>query len=208
MERPPEAGGKAVLTAEEAAVFVQGLAATNWDDRSNPEGAFGLDTDVEHGYNGFWFSGTPPDGPEDRPLAERCLMGFNSGPPMIPSAYNNSVRIIKMDGRPRLPPGIRQWIGDSRGRWEGDTLVVETINFLRETHFEGSSANLQLVERFTRVGPGELSYEFTVSDPNMWTRPWTALIPMTKTDGRIFEYACHEGNYGMVNMLASARAKE
>ena len=266
MERPAELAGKAFLTDEEAAVFVQGLAATNWDDRSNPEGRFGLDTDIEHGYNGFWmdfgtsltadnrtslvvdppdgripwlpgverpggygdaFSGTPPDGPEDRPLAERCLMGFNSGPPMVPSAYNNSVqlfqtpgrvvifneminsaRIVAMDGRPHLPGRIRQWIGDSRGRWEGDTLVVETTNFLRETHFEGSSANLRLTERFTRVGPDGLVYEFTAEDPRMWTGPWTARIPMRRTDGRIFEYACHEGNYGMVNMLAGARAQE
>ena len=266
MERPPELAGKAVLTAEEAAAFLEASRFTNWDDRSNPEGAFGHDSDIEHGYNGFWmdfgtgltadrrtslvvdppdgripwipgvdraggygdaFTGTPPDGPEDRPLTERCLMGFNSGPPMNPSAYNNSVqifqtpervvvfneminsaRIIPMDGRPHLPPRIRQWIGDSRGRWEGDTLVVETTNFLRETHFEGSSANLRLVERFTPVGPGELTYEFTAADPNMWTRPWTASIPMTKTDGRIFEYACHEGNYSIVNMLAGARAKE
>ena len=266
MERPPELAGKAVLTPEEAAVFIEASPYTNWDDRSNPEGRFGLDTDIEHGYNQFWmdfgtdltadrrtslvvdppdgripwlpeaertggygdaFSGTLPAGPEDRPLAERCLMGFNSGPPMLPSAYNNSVqifqapgrvvvfneminsaRIIPMDGQPHLPPRIRQWIGDSRGRWEGDTLVVETTNFLRETHFEGSSANLRLVERFTRVGPGELAYEFTAADPEKWSSPWTALIPMTLTDGRIFEYACHEGNYGMVNMLAGARAQE
>ncbi|MCY4598299.1 MAG: hypothetical protein OXF27_00035 [Acidobacteria bacterium] len=266
MERPPELAGKATLTAEEAAVFIDASPYTNWDDRSNPEGRFGLDTDIEHGYNQFWmdfgtdltadrrtslvvdppdgripwiagaerpggygdaFSGTLPDGPEDRPLAERCLMGFNSGPPMLPSAYNNSVqifqtpervvvfneminsaRIIPMGGEPHLPPRIRQWIGDSRGRWEGDTLVIETSNFLRETHFEGSSANLHLVERFRRVGPGELAYEFTAADPNMWTSPWTALIPMTKTDGRIFEYACHEGNYGMFNMLAGARVQE
>ena len=266
MERPPELAGKEVLTAEEAALFIEASPYTNWDDRSNPEGRFGLDTDIEHGYNQFWmdfgtdltadrrtslvvdppdgripwipgvartggygdaFSGTLPAGPEDRPLAERCLMGFNSGPPMMPSAYNNSVqifqtpgrvvifneminsaRIVPLDGQPHLPERIRQWIGDSRGRWEGGTLVVETTNFLRETHFEGSSANLRLVERFTRVGPGELAYEFTAADPQTWTRPWTALIPMTKTDGRIFEYACHEGNYGMVNMLAGARAEE
>ena len=266
MERPPELAGKATLTAEEAAVFIDASPYTNWDDRSNPEGRFGLDTDIEHGYNQFWmdfgtgltadrrtslvvdppdgripwipgvarpggygdaFSGTLPAGPEDRPLAERCLMGFNSGPPMLPSAYNNSVqifqtpgrvvvfneminsaRIVPLDGQPHLPPRIRQWIGDSRGRWEGDTLVIQTTNFLRETHFEGSSANLHLVERFRRVGPGELAYEFTAADPNMWTSPWTALIPMTRTDGRIFEYACHEGNYGMFNMLAGARVQE
>ncbi len=266
MERPPELAGKAFLTDEEAAVFVQGLSYTNWDDRSNPEGEFGLDSDIEHGYNQFWmdfgtdltadrrtslvvepadgripwlegrdrpggygdaFSGTTPAGPEDRPLAERCIMGFNSGPPMMPSAYNNNVqllqtpdtvvifneminsaRIVPMDGRPHLDSEVRQWIGDSRGRWEGETLVIDTTNFLRETHFEGSSANLHLVERFTRVGQASLVYEFTVEDPKMWTGPWTARIPMVRSDGRIFEYACHEGNYGMVNILTGARAQE
>ena len=266
MERPAELAGKEFLTAEEAAVFVQGLSSTNWDSRSNPEGNFGLDSDIEHGYNQFWmdygsgltndrrtslvidppdgripwiegrerpggygdaFSGTAPAGPEDRPLAERCLMGFNAGPPMMPSAYNNNVhilqtpdsvviynemihnaRVVPMNGRPHLSDRVRQWVGDSRGRWDGNTLVVETTNFLRETHFEGSSASLHLVERFTRVGEDTLAYEFTVEDPKMWTRPWTARIPMTRSDGRIFEYACHEGNYGMVNILAGARAQE
>ena len=113
-----------------------------------------------------------------------------------------------MDGRPHLDSEVRQWIGDSRGRWEGETLVVDTTNFLRETHFEGSSANLHLVERFTRVGQASLVYEFTVEDPKMWTGPWTAQIPMVRSDGRIFEYACHEGNYGMVNILTGARAQE
>ena len=154
-------------------------------------------------------------------------MGFNSGPPMNPSAYNNNVqllqtpgtvvifnemihnaRIIPMDGRPHLPQEVRQWVGDSRGHWDGDTLVVETTNFLRETHFEGSSTNLHLVERFTRVGAEALVYEFTVEDPTMWTRPWTAQIPMRRTEGPIFAYACHEGNYGMVNILAGSRAQE
>lgn len=266
MERPTELEGKEFLTAEEAAVFVQGLSSTNWDDRSNPEGAFGLDSDIEHGYNKFWmdfgtdltsdrrtslvvdppngiipwvpgrsrpggygdaFSGTLAAGPEDRPLAERCIMGFNSGPPMMPSAYNNNVqllqtpntivvfnemihnaRIIPMDGQPHLSQEVRQWVGDSRGHWDGETLVVETTNFLRETHFEGSSANMHLIERFTRIGPDTLSYEFTVEDPTMWTRPWTAQIPMVKNESPIFAYACHEGNYGMVNILTGARAQE
>ena len=268
MERPAELAGKEFLTDEEAVVFTQGLSSTNWDsrDRWDREKAFGLDSDIEHGYNQFWmdfgtsltgdkrtaliidpadgripwvegrekpggygdaFSGRLAAGPEDRPLAERCLMGFNSGPPMNPSAYNNNVqllqtpdtvvifnemihnaRIIPMDGRPHLPHEVRQWVGDSRGHWEGDTLVVETTNFLRETHFEGSSANLHLVERFTRVGAESLVYEFTVEDPTMWTRSWTAQIPMRRTEGPIFAYACHEGNYGLVNILAGGRAKE
>jgi hypothetical protein len=173
------------------------------------------------------FFGRVPAGPEDRALAERCLLGFNSGPPMLPSAYNNNVqlfqtpayvvilnemvhnaRIVPLDGRPHLAPHVRQWVGDSRGRWEGQALVVDTSNFLRETSFLGSSANLHLVERFTRVGPHTLLYEFTVEDPQTWTRPWTAAIPMRPSDGPIFEYACHEGNYGMTNLLAGARAAE
>ena len=99
-------------------------------------------------------------------------------------------------------------MGDSRGRWEGGTLVVETTNFLRETNFEGSSARLHVVERFTRTGPEALVYEFTVEDPRTWTQPWTARIPMRKTAGPIFEYACHEGNYGLFNILTGARARE
>ena len=173
------------------------------------------------------FSGVPAAGPEDRALSERCILGFNSGPPMGPSAYNNNVqlfqtpdtvvifnemihdaRIVPLDGRAHLDAGIRQWMGDPRGRWEGSTLVVETTNFLRETHFAGSSANLHLVERFTRVDHDTLLYEFTASDPATFSRPWTAQIPMKRSDGPLFEYACHEGNYGMFNLLAGARADE
>ena len=167
------------------------------------------------------------EGPEDRSLAERCILGFNAGPPMAPSAYNNNVqifqipgyvvllnemvndaRIVSLNGRPHLPPDIRQWKGDSRGRWQGDTLVVDTSNFRDETNFRGASRNLQVVERFTRIDAHTLLYEFTVEDPTTWTRPWSAAVPMKKTDGPIFEYACHEGNYGMFNLLAGARAEE
>lgn len=166
-------------------------------------------------------------GPEDRGLSERCILGFNSGPPMVPSAYNNNfqllqtpgmvvivnemvhnARIVPLDARPHLAQDLRQWVGDSRGRWEGDTLVVETTNFLRETSFGGSSNNLHLVERFTRVDAETLLYEFTVEDPTTWTTPWTAAIPMTKTESPMFEYACHEGNYGMTNLLAGSRAQD
>ena len=171
--------------------------------------------------------GRIPAGPEDRGLAERCILGFNSGPPMLPSAYNNNVqlfqthdtvvilnemvhnaRIVPLNGRPHLSEDVPQWVGDSRARWEGNSLVVETTNFLRETSFRGSSANLHLVERFTRVDADTLLYEFTVEDQTAWSRPWTATIPMTKTTGPMFEYACHEGNYGMANLLAGARAEE
>ena len=166
-------------------------------------------------------------GPEDRGTSERCLLGFNSGPPMTPSAYNNNMqlfqtadhvvilnemvhnaRIIPMDGRSHVRANLRQWVGDSRASWEGDTLVVETTNFLRETSLRGSSANLHLVERFSRVDADTLLYEFTVSDPTSWARPWTAQVKMTKTDQPLYEYACHEGNYSMASSLSGARALE
>ncbi len=168
-----------------------------------------------------------PEGPEDRGLSERCILGFNSGPPMLPSAYNNNVqlfqtpdyvvilnemvhsaRIVPLADQSSLAAGVRQWGGDSRGRWEDGTLVVETTHFLGTTSFVGSSEHLRLVERLTRVDADTLLYEFTVEDPKTWTRPWTAAVPMQKTDGSIFEYACHEGNYGMTNLLAGARAEE
>ena len=146
---------------------------------------------------------------------------------MIPGGYNNNyqilqtpgyvviliemihdVRIIPLDGRAHAPSSIQQWMGDSRGRWDGNTLVVTTTNFTGKTNFRGSSEHLRLVERFTRVDPGTINYEFTIDDPASFPRPWTAAIPMTKTDGPIFEYACHEGNYGMTNLLSGARAEE
>ena len=166
-------------------------------------------------------------GPEDRGSSERCLLGFNSGPPMTPSAYNNNVqifqtadhvvilnemvhnaRIVPLDGRPHLPAQLRQWTGDSRASWDGDTLVVETRNFLGETSLRGSSANLSLIERFRRADAETLLYEFTVIDPTSWTRPWTAQVEMTRTDEPLYEYACHEGNYSMASSLSGARAME
>ncbi len=169
----------------------------------------------------------PAAGPEDRNLWERCILGGNAGPPMTPGAYNNNVqlfqtpesvvllnemindaRIVPLDGRPHLASNVRQWRGDSRGRWEGNTLVVDTTNFRDPTNFRGASSSLHVVERFTRVDAGTLLYEFTIDDPKTWTRPWSAAIPMKKTEGPIYEYACHEGNYGMVNLLAGARAEE
>ena len=171
--------------------------------------------------------GAIPAGPEDRPIWERCILGFNSGPPMLPSAYNNNVqilqtpdtvvilnemvhnaRIVPLDGRAHVADEVRLWTGDARGHWDGETLVVETTNFLRETGFTGAGAGLRLVERFARVDDDTLRYEFTVHDPENFERPWTAAIPMTKTDSPMFEYACHEGNYGMTNLLAGARVEE
>jgi hypothetical protein len=167
------------------------------------------------------------DGPENRGLAERCIMWGNEGPPMMPVGYNSNlqivqgpgyvaimqemihdVRIIPTDNSPHLPSNVRQWMGDSRGHWEGDTLVVDTTNFTDKTAFRGSSENLHLVERFRRVDPNTVLYQFTVNDPSTWTQSWSAEIPMTKIDGPLFEYACSEGNYGMRNNLSGARAEE
>jgi hypothetical protein len=168
----------------------------------------------------------PADGPEDRSLGERCLL-FSAGPPMLPGPYNNFVqlfqtrdhvviftemihdaRIVPLAGRPHAAPGIRSLLGDSRGRWDGDTLVVETTNFTDKTNVRGSGERLRLTERFTRAGADTLLYEFTVDDPASFTKPWTAVIPMAKTDDLIYEYACHEANYAMQGILRGARSGE
>jgi hypothetical protein len=120
----------------------------------------------------------------------------------------HDVRIIPLDTRTRLPENVRQWLGDSTGRWEGQTLVVETTNFTDKTAFRGASEKMRLTERFTRAAENTLLYEFTVDDPSSFTRPWTVQVPMTKTDDLLFEYACHEGNYGLSNVLAGSRAEE
>ena len=149
----------------------------------------------------------------DRSLGDRCLMGSNSGPPMRPGSYNNNVHIFQTPGYVTLlnehihnvriipidqPHGkLRQWVGDSRGHWEGETLVVETTNYARETNFAGSSKDSHLVERFTRLDPDTVMYEFTFEDPNNLTRPFSVAIPFRRTDGPLYEYACHEGNYGL-----------
>jgi hypothetical protein len=180
-------------------------------------------------------TGARADGPESRGLSERCLVGFNSGPPMVPSGYNNhiqlvqtpqyvailnemnhDVRIVSLDGRAPLPATMRQWAGVSRGQWDGDTLVVKTTNFTDKTpSFSptvatavGTGATLTLTERFTRVNGTTMHYEFTVDDPATFTRPFTALVPMQKSDEPVFEYACHEGNSGLMNILRGARAEE
>ena len=169
----------------------------------------------------------PADGPEDRGLAERCLVGFNAGPPLTPSAYNNNIqivqtrdyvmimtemvhdaRIVPLDGRPRLPSTSRVWLGASHGRWDGDTLVVETTNFSDKNLYRGATGNMRLVERFSRSAEGTLLYEFTVNDPATWTRPWTGRIPLERINEQIYEYACHEANYGMEGILKGTRAEE
>jgi hypothetical protein len=165
----------------------------------------------------------PAFGPEDRGVGERCILGFNAGPPMLPSAYNNNVQIVQTPGHVVLhnemvhnarvvplagtpaPGNVPQWNGHSRGRWDGDTLVIETKGFKGETSFQNSTDKLLLIERFTRVDADTLLYEFTVNDPTTWTKPWTAQVPMTRSDEQMYEYACHEANYGMENLLKGAR---
>jgi hypothetical protein len=120
----------------------------------------------------------------------------------------HDTRIIPTDGRAHISPAIRQLMGNSRGHWEGDTLVVETTNFTDRTNFRGSSQNLKVVERFTRTADDAINYQFTVSDPSTWDKPWSAEIPMTKANGLIYEYACQEGNYGMRNNLSGQRSAE
>ena len=161
------------------------------------------------------------DSHETRPLSERCLAWSHEGPPMMPPSYNdihqifqtpdhivvftelanNPPRIIPLDGRPHVPDAIRQFPGDSRGRWEGDTLVVETRNYAERRRFRGSGAGLHVVERFTRTGADRIHYEFTVTDPTTWTSEWSAEIPLVKTDGPLFEYGCHEGNHDIRHIL-------
>ena len=178
--------------------------------------------------------GAGTDGPEDRGLSERCIMGNNAGPPYLPDVYNNNIqvfqtadyvvifsemindaRIIPLDGRPHLPSGIRQWMGDSRGHWDGDTLIVETTNFTDKMSYApnirtayGTGETLHLIERFSRGDDETLLYEYTVNDPVTFTRPFTVALPMLKLEGQIYEYACHEGNYGLYNQLAGARVQE
>ena len=161
---------------------------------------------------------------EELSLLTRCI---TNGVPNLLPGYNTNyqiaqtadhvlilqelmheARVIPLDGRPHLPADVRQVLGDSRGRWEGDTLVVTTTNFTAQTSIQGSSENARLIERFTRVGPDTLHYEFTVEDDSRFASPWTALIPMQKIEGPIFEYACHEGNYGLIGILAGARADD
>jgi hypothetical protein len=169
----------------------------------------------------------PADGPEDGSLADRCVVRGTAVPPMLPAGYNNNyqivqtpehvaivvemihdTRVIALDGRPHLGGKIHNWLGDSRGRWEGNTLVVETTNFTDRTNFRGSGENLRVVERFTRTDQDTLLYQFTVDDPQSFTRPWSGEIPMKKVEGPIFEYACHEGNLSLENILGIARAEE
>jgi hypothetical protein len=169
------------------------------------------------------------DNPENRPLADRCLLGFGStsGPPMLPDYFYNNlhqivqtkdavmiltemvhdVRVVRMNAQ-HLAKNIRLWLGDSVGHWDGDTLVVETTNFTDKTNFHGSTPDLRVIERFTRVDAHTLLYRFTIDDPKTWTKPWTGEYSWPEAHGPIYEYACHEGNYALGNILKGARLRE
>jgi hypothetical protein len=180
--------------------------------------------------NGRW------DAAQNNSLDDRCIITGHAGPPMLNAGYNSTyqivqapgyvmiliennhiVRLIPLDGRPGFPSTVRAWTGISRGRWEGDTLIVETSNLTTKLSTPGTaqpafwnaiSENMRVTEWFTRVDANTIQYKFTVDDPETWTRPWTAELPMVATQGPIFEHACHEGNYGLYNTLAAARAED
>ena len=167
------------------------------------------------------------DGPEDLGLGTRCLQSLTAGPPMRPGPYNNNLqifqapgyvvflhemmhdaRVVPLDGRPTLPDQMRQWMGDSRGYWDGDTLVVETTNYNDKGSQYRANVGLHVEERYTLASAETINYQFTVTDPTVFERPWTATFPFKKSDGQLYEYACHEGNYALPNTLAGARADE
>jgi len=257
LERPSEFAGKEAVTEEEAEEFAQKRIETTHKDKRDGGAAADVERAYNDFWWDFGTriakqpslvvdpaDGRIPaqtqaaqdriaarrnkyDNPEERPLAERCILGFNSGPPMVPSAYNNNVqivqtrdhvvivnemihsaRIVDMSGRPHPPSSMRFLTGDSVGRWDGDTLVVDTTNFSREGGFRGATTGLHLVEKFTRVDKDTLRYEFTVDDPATWTKKWSASIPMTRSSELMFEYACHEANYGMEGVLKGARYQD
>jgi hypothetical protein len=170
--------------------------------------------------------GTTYDTVKGIPIGSRCIYQ-GAGPPMLPPGYNpgyqivqgkdyvmvlveagHEVRVIPTDGRPHAPQNVRSWLGDSRGHWEGNTLVVETTNFNGRVAFQGSTENLKVTERFTRLDNDTIKYEFRIDDPATWETSWGGEVPFTKMDGPIFEHACHEGNYGIMNTLAGVRAEE
>ena len=186
-----------------------------------PEGQRRVDAYREHRQN------QPADSWLDFSTYDRCILGFNAGPPMTPSAYNNNMqlfqtpdhvvivtemvntaRIVPLDGRPPLPGDLLQWSGESRGHWEGDTLVIETTNLDGRRQWRSTTGSMHLTERLTRVDAETLLYQATVNDPETWERPWTFEVPMKMLDGEKWEYACHEGHHSMPVMLGGARALE
>jgi hypothetical protein len=188
--------------------------------------AGGRGGDAAAGRGGF--AGSQYDSVKNRPASERCLIGFGStsGPPMMPVLYNNNyqivqtpdavmilvemvhdVRVIRMNAT-HAPPEVRSWMGDSIGHWEGDTLVVDTTNFNGKTRFRGSSENLHVIERFSRPDASNILYRVTLDDPSVFSKPWTMEYPFAATPGPVYEYACHEGNYAMTDILGGARKSE
>src|SRR5262245_6638404 len=257
LERPSEFANKDDITQEEAEQFAQKRIETTHKDKRDGGAAADVARAYNDFWWDFGtriakqpsLVVDPPDGripalttearerqgqqqprydhPEERPLAERCILGFNSGPPMVPSAYNNnmqlvqtpqrivilnemihSARVVDLSRRTHLPASMRFLTGDSIGRWDGDTLVIDTTNFSKDRAFRGASANMHLVEKFTRVDRDTLRYEFTVDDPSVWTKAWTVSLPMALSTEQMFEYACHEGNYALAGVLKGARYQE
>jgi hypothetical protein len=200
---------------------------TGPEGRIPPLSEIGLQRQQELAAKQAAIRGKEFDQAENRSLTERCILWNSEGPPVISPGYNSNLqivqgkgyvmilqemmhdaRIIPTDNRPHLPSTVGQWFGDSRGHWEGDTLVVETTNYNGRNPFQRiSSDKLKVTERFKRIDEATLQYEFTIDDP-VWTKPWSAIVSWAKTEGPLFEYACHEGNYGMVNILNGARVQE
>jgi len=204
--------------------------AREWDNRTSlitdpSDGRLPpMTPEAEKRQAGISFLGRPANGPEDRSLQERCI---TYGSPQLVAGYqsyyqivqaSNSVaimtemihdaRVIPLDGGPHLPPNIQTWLGDARGHWEGDTLVVDSTNFKPGVFRSVSTEKLHVVERFTRTGPDILQWQVTVDDPGAWTKPWTAVIPLRASNKAVFEYACHEGNYGLESILSGARRED
>ena len=207
------------------------IVARDWDNRTSlitdpPDGRLPAMTPEGQKRRDTTFAayGRPPAGPEDRGLSERCI---TFGSPQLIAGYqsyyqivqtSNAVvilsemihdaRVIPLDGRPHVPASIKTWMGDSRGHWEGDTLVIDTTNYKPASFMAESTDKLHVIERFSRTGPDTLKYEITINDPETWTKPWSLMIPLRHSPTPIYEYACHEGNVGMIGILAGARAEE
>ncbi len=207
------------------------IVAREWDNRTSlitdpPDGKLPPMTPEGLARRNAMYAayGRPAAKPSDRGLQERCI---TFGSPQLIAGYQSyyeiqqtanavivmtemihDVRIIPLDGRPHAPAGIHQWLGDSRGHWEGNTLVVDSTNYKPNSFMSSSSEKLHVIERFTRTGPESLKYEITIDDPGTWTKPWSLMIPLKQSKDRVFEYACHEGNVGLAGILAGARAEE
>jgi hypothetical protein len=207
------------------------IVAREWDNRTSlvtdpPDGKLPAMTPEGQSRRAAAFAAMsrPATEPQDRGLQERCI---TYGSPQLTAGYQSytqiqqtadavvivtemihDARVIPLDGRPHVPSAIRQWLGDSRGHWEGDTLVVDTTNYKPRSFMSSSSEKLHVTERFSRTGPESLKYEITIDDPGTWTKPWSLMIPLKLSPHPIFEYACHEGNVGLAGILAGARAEE